>query len=149
MFSIPTWLLVIPILGFLVLIHELGHFVTAKKFGIQVTEFGFGFPPKIYSIKKGETEYSINLIPLGGFVKMLGEEDPTDPRSFASQSGIKRSIVLVAGSFVNLILPGRSRTCGSSGCRRGRKKTKDVKKHVFSFFVSIFIHHFFLSIFHF
>ncbi|MBR49666.1 MAG: RIP metalloprotease RseP [Chloroflexi bacterium] len=105
MFSIPTWLLVIPILGFLVLIHELGHFITAKKFGIKVTEFGFGFPPKMYSIKKGETEYSINLIPLGGFVKMLGEEDPTDPRSFARQSGIKRSIVLVAGSFVNLILP--------------------------------------------
>ena len=73
MFSIPTWLLVIPILGFLVLIHELGHFITAKKFGIKVTEFGFGFPPKIYSIKKGETEYSINLIPLGGFVRMLGE----------------------------------------------------------------------------
>ena len=105
MFSIPTWLLVIPILGFLVLIHELGHFVTAKKFGIKVTEFGFGFPPKIYSIKKGETTYSINLIPLGGFVRMLGEEDPTDPRSFARQSAIKRSIVLVAGSFVNLILP--------------------------------------------
>ena len=105
MFSIPTWLLVIPILGFLVLIHELGHFITAKKFGIKVTEFGFGFPPKMYSIKKGETEYSINLIPLGGFVRMLGEEDPTDPRSFARQSAIKRSIVLVAGSFVNLILP--------------------------------------------
>ncbi|MFL2803645.1 MAG: M50 family metallopeptidase [Dehalococcoidia bacterium] len=105
MFSIPTWLLVIPILGFLVLIHELGHFITAKKFGIKVTEFGFGFPPKIYSIKKGETEYSINLIPLGGFVRMVGEEDPTDPKSFARQSGIKRGIVLVAGSFVNLILP--------------------------------------------
>ena len=105
MFSIPTWLLVIPILGFLVLIHELGHFITAKKFGITVTEFGFGFPPKIFSIKKGETEYSINLIPLGGFVRMVGEEDPTDPKSFARQSGIKRGIVLVAGSFVNLILP--------------------------------------------
>ncbi len=57
----------------LVLVHELGHFFTAKSFGIKVEEFGFGFPPKLFSFKKGETEYSFNLLPLGGFVKIFGE----------------------------------------------------------------------------
>ena len=101
----PSWLLVIPVLSLLVFIHELGHFLTAKKFGIKVTEFGFGFPPRLWGITIGETRYSINLIPLGGFVKMVGEEDPTEPRSFARQSILKRSIVLNAGSFMNLVLP--------------------------------------------
>ena len=101
----PSWLLVVPVLSLLVFIHELGHFLTAKRFGIKVTEFGFGFPPRIWGITVGETRYSINLIPLGGFVKMVGEEDPTEPRSFARQSILKRSIVLVAGSFMNLVLP--------------------------------------------
>ena len=91
----PSWLLVIPVLSLLVFIHELGHFLTAKKFGIKVTEFGFGFPPRLWGITIGETRYSINLIPLGGFVKMVGEEDPTEPRSFARQSILKRSIVLM------------------------------------------------------
>ena len=105
MFALPTWLLIVPILGFLVFIHELGHFVTAKRFGIKVTEFGFGFPPRIVGIRYGETLYSINWIPLGGFVRMVGEEDPTDPRSFASQTVLKRIIVLVSGSFMNLVVP--------------------------------------------
>ena len=101
----PSWLLVIPVLSILVFVHELGHFLTAKRFGIKVTEFGFGFPPRLWGISFGETLYSINLIPLGGFVKMVGEEDPTEPRSFARQSILKRSIVLIAGSFMNLLLP--------------------------------------------
>ncbi|HJO60379.1 MAG: M50 family metallopeptidase [SAR202 cluster bacterium] len=101
----PSWLLVIPVLSILVFVHELGHFLTAKRFGIKVTEFGFGFPPRLWGISIGETLYSINLIPLGGFVKMVGEEDPTEPRSFARQSILKRSIVLTAGSFMNLLLP--------------------------------------------
>lgn len=105
MFDLPGWLLVIPILGFLVFIHELGHFLCAKKFNIKVTEFGFGFPPRLYGFRYGETLYSINLIPIGGFVKMVGEEDPTDPRSFANQSVIARIIVLSAGSFMNVIVP--------------------------------------------
>ena len=105
MFGLPAWLLIIPVLGFLIFVHELGHFVTAKWFGIKVTEFGFGFPPRIFGIRYGETTYTVNLIPLGGFVKMVGEEDPTDPRSFASQSVPKRVIVLCAGSFMNLIVP--------------------------------------------
>ena len=105
MFDLPGWLLVIPILGFLVFIHELGHFLCAKKFNIKVTEFGFGFPPRLYGFRYGETLYSINLIPIGGFVKMVGEEDPTAPRSFANQSVIARIIVLSAGSFMNVIVP--------------------------------------------
>ncbi len=105
MFGLPAWLLVIPVLAFLIFIHELGHFVTAKRFGIKVTEFGFGFGPRIFGVRRGETTYSINLIPLGGFVKMVGEEDPTEPRSFARQTVAKRAIVLVAGSFMNLVAP--------------------------------------------
>ena len=105
MIDLPSWLIIFPVLGFLVFVHELGHFVTAKWFGIQVTEFGFGFPPRIYGVKYRGTIYSINWIPLGGFVRMLGEEDPTDPQSFARQKAYKRTLVLVAGSFMNLLLP--------------------------------------------
>ncbi|MFA6585672.1 MAG: site-2 protease family protein [Candidatus Paceibacterota bacterium] len=64
----------VVILLILVLVHECGHFFTAKKFGIRVDEFGFGFPPKLFSFKKGETEYSINALPFGGFVKIFGED---------------------------------------------------------------------------
>ena len=68
-------------------------------------EFGFGFPPRLFGVKYGETVYSINAIPLGGFVRLLGEEDPTDERSFARQSVLKRTIVLCAGSFMNFLTP--------------------------------------------
>ena len=101
----PGWLLIIPVLGFLIFIHELGHFITAKWFGIKVAEFGFGFPPRIFGIRYRETIYSINWIPLGGFVRLVGEEDPTDPGSFARQTVLKRAIVLSAGSFMNILVP--------------------------------------------
>ena len=102
---LPGWLLIVPVLAFLVFVHELGHFVAAKKFGIKVLEFGFGFPPRLWGIRRGETIYSINAIPLGGFVRMLGEEDPADPRSFARQAVWKRVVVLCAGSFMNFVTP--------------------------------------------
>ena len=105
MFGLPTWLLIVPILAFLIFVHELGHFATAKWFGIRVTEFGFGFPPRIFGVRYGETVYSINWLPVGGFVRMAGEEDPSEPRSFARQAAWKRAIVLVAGSFMNLVVP--------------------------------------------
>ena len=105
MFGLPGWLLIVPVLGFLIFIHELGHFATAKWFGIKVTEFGFGFPPRIFGVRYKETVYSLNWIPLGGFVRMVGEEDPTHPRSFAGQAVWKRAIVLVAGSAMNLAFP--------------------------------------------
>ena len=105
MFGLPSWLLIVPVLAALVFVHELGHYLAAKRFGIKVLEFGFGFPPRLFGVKYGETVYSINTIPLGGFVRLLGEEDPTDERSFARQSVLKRTIVLCAGSFMNFLTP--------------------------------------------
>ncbi len=85
-------------------IHELGHFVTAKLFGVKVLEFGIGYPPRLFGITRGETEYTVNVLPLGGFVRLLGEEDPSDPRSLAAQPAPERLIVMGAGSFMNFVL---------------------------------------------
>ncbi|MFA6257411.1 MAG: RIP metalloprotease RseP [Candidatus Paceibacterota bacterium] len=101
----------IIILLVLVLVHEFGHFFTAKKFGIRVDEFGFGFPPKLFSFKKGETEYSFNLLPLGGFVKIFGENPneenmsgPNADRSFVNKPKWQQAIVLFSGIFANFLL---------------------------------------------
>jgi len=91
----------------LVLIHEFGHFLTAKRFGIKVEEFGFGIPPRVWGKKIGETLYSINWLPLGGFVKLLGEDEIGQPRSkadFREKPVSQRIIVVVAGVVMNLIL---------------------------------------------
>ncbi|MFC1990547.1 RIP metalloprotease [Chloroflexota bacterium] len=93
------------ILIVLVLAHEIGHFVTARAFGVRVEEFGLGFPPRLLSIKRGETLYSLNVVPLGGFVKMSGEEDPKVPGSLASKSTGTRILVLASGSLMNALLP--------------------------------------------
>ena len=93
------------ILIFLIFIHELGHFITAKWRGVKVEEFGIGIPPRIFAVRRGETEYSLNIIPFGGFCKMLGEDDPTEPRSLASQSAATRLLVLSAGSLMMFIFP--------------------------------------------
>lgn len=94
------------ILGLLVLVHEFGHFIVAKKSGMLVEEFGFGFPPRLFSFQKGETRYSFNLIPLGGFVKILGEnnKDGQNPRSFINKSFFARFSTLVAGVLMNFVL---------------------------------------------
>ncbi|HLG12065.1 MAG TPA: site-2 protease family protein [Dehalococcoidia bacterium] len=94
----------VGILILLVVVHELGHFVTAKIFGVKVLEFGIGYPPRIWGIKRGETEYTINALPLGGFVRLLGEEDPSDPHSLAAQPAPQRLIIMGAGAFMNLVL---------------------------------------------
>jgi regulator of sigma E protease len=100
-----TALLFFVVLSVLVFAHELGHFVMAKRAGIKVQEFGFGYPPRVFGIRRGETIYSINLLPLGGFVKMLGETgSAAEPRSFASKSKRTRAVVLAAGSTMNLVL---------------------------------------------
>ncbi len=101
-----TIVIFILILGLLVFVHEFGHFFAAKKNGVRVDEFGFGFPPRIFGIKKGETLYSINLIPLGGFVKIYGEEGEGEknPRSFASKKISQRALILVAGVAMNFLL---------------------------------------------
>jgi regulator of sigma E protease len=95
----------IGVLLTLIFIHELGHFITAKLSGVKVEEFGLGFPPRIISFKRDETVYSLNAIPLGGFTKLLGEEDPTMPESLASKSIPTRALVLSAGSLMNILLP--------------------------------------------
>jgi len=95
----------VAVLVGLVLVHECGHFFTAKAFRVRVLEFGIGFPPRIFGIKRGETLYSINAVPLGGFIKMAGEEDPTEPGSLASKSIIARIVVLASGPLANAILP--------------------------------------------
>jgi len=99
-----TALSFIFVLGILVFVHELGHFITAKMAGVKVLEFGLGYPPKLWGVKRGETEYTINALPLGGFVRLLGEEDPSDPHSLAAQAAWKRLIVMAAGSFMNFVL---------------------------------------------
>ena len=101
---LPT-LSFLAVIVVLVLAHEIGHFVTAKAKGVTVQEFGLFLPPRLFSIKRGETIYSINAIPLGGFVKMAGEEDPTAPGSLASKSIGTRLLVLSSGAIMNLLLP--------------------------------------------
>ncbi len=93
------------VMAIVVISHELGHFATAKWSGVKVEEFGIGYPPRLFGLKRGETIYSLNLIPLGGFTKMSGEEDPNAERSLASKSTGTRLMVLSAGSIMNAILP--------------------------------------------
>ncbi len=102
-----TILLFLVLLSVLVLVHEWGHFFAARRSGITVEEFGVGFPPRIFGWKsKKGTLWSVNLIPLGGFVKMKGESDGDvhAPDSFASQGWWKRFAVVVAGVVMNLVL---------------------------------------------
>ncbi len=102
---IITILAFLGVLALLIIAHELGHFATAKAYKIKVEEFGVGFPPRLFGIKRGETLYSLNAIPLGGFTKMAGEEDPKVKGSFAGKGVGARLIVLSAGSIMNLLLP--------------------------------------------
>lgn len=99
---------VVPFLALLlvlVVIHEFGHFLAAKAFGIKVLEFGIGFPPKAWTyLRRGDTEYTLNWLPIGGFVRLLGEEDPSDPRSLAAAPRWKRLTVMFAGVFMNLVV---------------------------------------------
>lgn len=98
----------IIVLALLILVHELGHFSFAKLFKMRVDEFGIGFPPRLWSRKKGETVYSVNAVPFGGFVKIFGEDsdggqEDTNPRNFVNQSKPKQAMVLFAGVFFNLL----------------------------------------------
>jgi regulator of sigma E protease len=104
MYVLISVLAFVVLLGVLVGIHELGHFATARFFGIQVEEFGFGFPPRLWGRRRNGTLYSINAIPLGGFVRMKGENGEwDDPRSFGAKPAWQRAIVLCAGAFMNLL----------------------------------------------
>jgi regulator of sigma E protease len=103
-----SFLIFLLILSLLVLVHELGHFWVAKKVGIKVEEFGFGIPPRLWGKKYGETIYSLNLFPFGGFVRLYGEdavEKPIEPdRAFSEKSKLVRLAVVVAGVIMNFLL---------------------------------------------
>ncbi len=103
-----TIILLIAVLLVTVLVHEWGHFVTARKMGMEVEEFGFGIPPRVYSWKRGETTYSINALPFGGFVKIKGENgieaDTALEKQFESKPWYAQSLVLIAGVVCNIIL---------------------------------------------
>lgn len=103
---ISTIIIFVAVLSLLVFVHELGHFLTAKRAGIRVDEFGFGFPPRMIGVRKGNTIYSINWIPLGGFVKIKGEtgESSRDKDSFANKPAHVRALVLCAGVIMNVLL---------------------------------------------
>ncbi len=99
--GIPVFII---LLGPLMFMHELGHFLAAKRAGIRVEEFGMGFPPRAATLfKRGDTTYSLNWLPIGAFVRMTGEEDPSDPRSFAAQPKRWRFITLFAGPAMNFV----------------------------------------------
>ena len=105
--SIITIALFILILGSLVIIHEVGHFVTARLARVRVLEFGIGFPPRAKVLRsKGETLYTLNWLPIGGFVKLEGEDgdEAGDPRSFAAQRYVIKMLILVAGVAMNVLL---------------------------------------------
>lgn len=98
------------VLFVLILVHEWGHFIVAKKTGMRVDEFGIGFPPRLFGVKKGETTYSFNALPIGGFVRIWGEnyedavEDPTnDGRGFSQRPKWAQALVLIAGVTMNIL----------------------------------------------
>lgn len=103
-------LLFLVVLVALILVHEWGHFIVAKKTGMRVDEFGIGFPPKAFSFKKGETEYTLNWLPIGGFVRIYGENpDDTEAassdasRAFSARPKWAQALVLIAGVAMNIL----------------------------------------------
>ena len=96
------------VLGFLVFIHELGHFVAAKMFGVRVEQFAIGFGKRLVGFRRGDTDYRINLLPLGGYVKMAGENPfdgrTTDAGEFMNHARWQRFFIAIAGPAMNILL---------------------------------------------
>lgn len=102
---IVTILLGILVFGAIILIHELGHFLTAKSQGVSVPEFSIGMGPELFHITKGETQYTLRLLPIGGYVAMEGEdEESTDDRAFCNKKPLQKILIIVAGASMNLLL---------------------------------------------
>src|SRR5690348_1422677 len=99
---------VVAVLGFMILIHEFGHYAVAKWLGVRVEQFAIGFGKRLIGFRRGETDYRINAIPLGGYVKMSGEnpldERTGDPREFLSHSRWHRFLIAIAGPAMNILL---------------------------------------------
>ncbi len=93
------------VLSIMVFVHELGHFLVAKRAGVRVEEFGFGYPPRLLALgRRGDTLYTINAIPFGGFVRLAGEDNPNVPDGLASQPKRVRAAILAAGPIMNFVL---------------------------------------------
>ena len=89
----------------LIIIHEFGHFIAAKLLGVRVNEFAIGFGPKLFKWGKGETKYAVNLIPLGGYCAMEGEDETSsDERAFCNKKPWRRFLIVVMGALFNLLL---------------------------------------------
>ena len=102
--SIVYILAAILIFGILIAVHELGHFLAAKFCGVQVNEFSIGMGPALWKRQKGETLYSLRLLPIGGYCAMEGEDEDTgNTRSFVRQGFLKKLVILAAGAFMNFI----------------------------------------------
>jgi regulator of sigma E protease len=106
--AIPLFLVMFTLI---IAVHEFGHYITARLLGMRVLEFAFGFPPRIFAIRRGGIDYSVNAIPFGGFVRILGQDDFSieqhgagDPGSFTSKPWWAQAIVLSAGVTMNLVL---------------------------------------------
>ena len=105
MTTIALILIAVALFELIIFIHEGGHFIAAKKSGVQVNEFALGMGPKLFSFTKGETTYSLRLFPIGGYCAMEGEdEDSENPRSFNNAKIWKRMIIIVAGATMNILL---------------------------------------------
>jgi regulator of sigma E protease len=107
-FSSLYYLYIIPVLGFMILIHEFGHYAVAKWLGVRVEQFAIGFGKRLVGFRHGDTDYRINAIPLGGYVKMSGEnpmdERSDDPREFMNHSRWHRFLIAIAGPTMNILL---------------------------------------------
>jgi len=103
-----AFLYVVPVLGFMILIHEFGHYAVAKWLGVRVEVFSIGFGKRLFGFRRGETDYRVALIPLGGYVKMSGEnpmdERTDDPREFLNHSRWHRFLIAIAGPVMNILL---------------------------------------------
>lgn len=99
---------VVILLGVMILIHELGHYLAARLVGVKVETFSFGFGPRLVGLKRGETDFRISAVPFGGYVRMLGEqpgdEPSADPRSFQAKPRWQRALIVVAGPLMNIVL---------------------------------------------
>jgi len=102
--SMVTAISFLIVLSVLVMVHELGHYVAGRWAGARIEEFALGFPPRVWSVRRGETDYSINAVPLGGYVRFAGEDNPDVVGGLASLPRLKRSLVLVAGVTMNAVL---------------------------------------------
>ena len=138
-------ILAIIIFSLIIIIHELGHFLLAKKNGICVEEFSIGIGPTIFGIQRGETKYSVKCLPFGGCCVMLGEDgDSNDPRAFGSKSALTRFSVIFAGPFFNFLLAfvlalfvvgvgGADPAVVGKVDRRARRMKRGLRKETVSF----------------